>query len=171
MPYVAHFLRNIIHTRSTWTPQFLHFNKTYFLQTITYVMPNIQLCNFEEQKFCSWQDTDHTGRVTNQQHAIKLTKGGNMCPSTSLGLLSHSCVLCIAGVSNTLNNITGIILMLTSFPSWLEKSAGLHCTSDLSQLGKSTDKITGQDSQHNYARPEKTSCMPNKRYTSCTYGK
>jgi len=118
----------IINTPSTWTLQFPHFK--HFLQTTLCAFPQIEALHV------AWQGDQTTN--------IPKTSGGNLRKSKYLWRFSQSCVLHIAGLSNTLY-YNWDCSSANEFTVAVEDGNGVPCTRTYIQVGKSTDKVTGQN--------------------------
>ena len=86
----------------------------------------------------------HLAWQGDQPTNIPKTSGGNLRESKYLWRFSQSCVLHIAGLSNTLY-YNWDCSPANEFTVVVEDVNGVPCTITYIQAGKSTDKITGQN--------------------------
>jgi hypothetical protein len=126
-------------------------NKTYFLQTKPY------LTHFNEKSQSIWQGDQPT-------NIAKTSRGGTCARQSPSDSLANP-ALHTSLVSNTLN---WDCANANEFSVVVEDINGVTCTRTYIQIGKSTNKVTGQNCQHNCPAGEN---ICTKWYTTVSYEK
>jgi len=136
MQNIAQFLRYISLTFHQLVHYTFHTSLTFYNLHTTWHQPKINATPFHEHRCCTWQG--------DQPNNIQKTSSGNLRKSKSLGRFSQSCFLHFAGLSNTLN-YNWYCEYGKEFPVAVEDGNEVSCTITYTQVGKSTDKVTGQN--------------------------